>query len=89
LTPLKLTTALWLLCFAVSLTGCQARPVTKLTQVKQTIPAELLQCHDHPLRPGPNATQRTVALILDEYGEALDDCKRKLGAVSEIAMEPK
>ena len=82
------TTAPLLLCCGMLLTGCQSPTVTKLTQVPPApLPAELTTWQESPEKPPPDATQKTAALILTDFQEALADCRRKLEAVVRVHIE--
>lgn len=74
----------FLLFCALSLMGCEkSREQVKLVQVKPDIPMNLYYCPEEPTKPIV-ATQRTVALIILDFQEALATCQENLRAIREI-----
>lgn len=81
----RLKTALSPLFCAACLTACTSAP-PQLVRMPVTldIPGHMFHCQDGPYDPGPDATQRDVALMILDYEEALAACKAKLKAVQDI-----
>ena len=81
-------TALLPLCLLAPLQGC-ANPQTRLVERKPaTTPLSFLQCPDKPNPPGPDGTQKSVALYIVDINEAYDDCKARMSALYEV-VRPK
>ena len=72
----KATTLLWLLSCAVLLTAC-ANPQTQKEIIQVPCPAPALELFEpvlEPFKPGPGATQKTVALLIEDFREKLGMC---------------
>lgn len=80
------TTGLWLLFCAISLTGCQSpRTQTQFVEMSPPpIPAELLLPTPGPYRPGPLATQKDAADVINTFDAALAACNADKAAVAAI-----
>lgn len=76
------------LILAALLTGCAGHPVTETRVEHLDLPAALLTCSDAPAAPGPDVTQRDVALYVLDLWAAGDDCRGKLGRVRELVADP-
>ena len=88
--PYPKMTALLPLCCVISLTGCgQTRTQAQFTQApKITIPLELFEPQPEPLNPGPGATQKSVALVGEDFREALAMCNANLATLAKILGVP-
>ena len=75
----------FLLCCAIPLTGCQSaiqRQVIPL-EAPRIDPALLLPCPE-PYRPGPDATQRDAAMVIEDLRESLANCNADKEAIRRI-----
>lgn len=79
-------TGLWLLFCAISLTGCQSpRIQTRVVEIlPPPIPAELLLPTSGPYRPGPTATQKDAADVVNTFEASLAACNADKAAVAAI-----
>lgn len=53
-----------------------------------TTPLSFLQCPDKPNLPGPDGTQKSVALYIVDLNEVYDDCRARMSALYEV-VRPK
>lgn len=72
------------------LTGCSdVRTLLKLQPLPPPqIPGALLLPCEGPSPPGPNATQRDAALVVEDFKETLASCNADKAAIAEIANRP-
>lgn len=77
---------LWLPFCAISLTGCQSpRTQTEIVQMSPPpVSAELLLPTSGPYRPGPLATQKDAADVINTFDAALAACNADKAAVAAI-----
>ena len=78
----RLTTALCLLFCAVLLTSCGHKPVVReLEQLQCQVDRTALQPTPTPVFTAPEATGRTVALLIEDFKEALALCNASKASV--------
>lgn len=84
-----ITMALWLPFCAMLLSGCATalfEPPASPPALRP--PAALTECAARPPTPGPEATQRGVALFLFALDAAHSDCRSKLAALAALYDAP-
>lgn len=72
------------------LTGCdQTRKQIEFTPApKITLPAELFEPEAEPFRPPLGATQKDVALLLEDFRESLARCNADKETIAQILQSP-
>lgn len=78
--------ALWLLCCASSLSACQTPQVqTQVVEIPPpAVPGALLAATLGPFKPAPGGTQKTAALVIEDFTEALAACNADKAAIAQI-----